>query len=490
MTSGVLTSTGWSEMSHRGVGVRPLVLLYFATIVFQVQTNLGGMVMSGNRLLLLLLIIPLMINLVMGRYGRLLAIDILFLLHCLWMPMALVVNNPDRVLLFVGSNVVELLGGYLVGRAFIRNAEDFRALCKLFAWLAIFVLPLALYETMTGNPLLIRMLNSLPGLVGIIETGSPPRLGLERVQGFLAHPIHYGLFMSLAFSLVFVGFKGLLSNTVRYGLAFVVLVCSLLSLSSGPLLALVIQCGLILWAWVFRERPTRWLILLCVAIALYVTIDLLSDRTPFRVFLHYATLNSHTAYWRAIILEWGMVNVWANPVFGIGLNDWVRPVYMYSGSVDNFWLLMAMRYGIPGFLFLAVGYGIALWRVGRRDFDGDQIMWQFRRAWMVAMMGLTFALCTVSVWGPIYSFVFFFFGAGMWFITSEPNEPKASAVTELPERSATPVRRSTPSPAETHIPATSSRQSHITEGAPYTRFPARNDVGYRRGLASPTRKEK
>ena len=106
--------------------------------------------------------------------------------------------------------------------------------------------------------------------------------------------------------------------------------------------------------------------------------------------MSYATFSAHTAYWRSIIFDWGMVNVWANPIFGLGLNDWVRPRYMVSGSMDNFWLVVAVRYGIPGFALLAAGYLIALWKIGRRDFDGDQLLWQFRRAWMFSFIGLTF----------------------------------------------------------------------------------------------------
>ncbi|MFU8831395.1 MAG: O-antigen ligase family protein [Wenzhouxiangella sp.] len=458
------------------------VLLYILTIMLPVQTSLGGVVLSGNRFLLLVLIIPLTVNLVMGRYGRLLVVDILFFLHVLWGIVALAVNNPDRLVLFMGSNSIEFIGGYVMGRAFIRNSEDFLALCKLFAGLAALTLPLALYEALTGNPVLIHTLASLPGMSSTSISASAPRFGLERVQVFLSHPIHYGLFTGILLSIVFVGFRGLMSDAARYGLTVVILVCTLLSLSSGPLLALVLQCGLILWAWLFRGTQARWLILLCVAVAAYVVVDFLSNRTPFRVFLHYATFNPHTAYWRLIIFEWGMINVWDNPVFGLGLNDWVRPVYMRSGSMDNFWLLMAVRYGIPGFLFLAAGYGLALWRVSRRNLDASQTMWQLRRAWMISMVALTFTLTTVHVWGPLYSFVFFFFGAGMWLITAQPVDEEVTAAPETAGRTAAPMRRSALAAvmsAGHSAPGYSDPLPRTKEGLPYTRFPASGGAGHR-----------
>ena len=89
---------------------------------------------------------------------------------------------------------------------------------------------------------------------------------------------------------------------------------------------------------------------------------------------------------------------------------------MYSGSMDNFWLVMAIRYGVPGFCFLAVGYIVVIARVMRRKFQGDTVLQNLRMAWVFTFLGLTFTLCTVHVWTNIYSFVFFMFGAGVWFI--------------------------------------------------------------------------
>lgn len=430
MTSSPTAKIHGSGTSSR---IRLPVILYILTFMVPIKASLGGLVLSGDRILLLLFIIPLTVNLIMGRYGRLLIVDILFFLHVLWGIIALLINNPDRVVSFMGSNSIEFIGGYVMGRAFIRNRDEFFSLCQLLAVLAALTLPLALYETLTGDPVILRTLANLPGVSSTSAVQSAPRYGWERVQVFLTHPIHYGLFTAMFLSIVFVGFKGVISDVKRYILTFIILICTLLSLSSGPLLALVLQCGLILWAWLFRGTRARWLILLCVTVTAYVVVDLLSNRTPFRVFLHYATLNSHTAYWRATIFEWGMKNVWDNPIFGIGLNEWERPWYMYSGSMDNFWLVMAVRYGIPGFLLLALGYTLGVFRVMRRNLDGDPVLLNLRRAWVFTFIGLSFTLSTVHVWFSIYSFVFFMFGAGMWFITATPRnsgEPVSKTINE------------------------------------------------------------
>ena len=46
-----------------------------------------------------------------------------------------------------------------------------------------------------------------------------------------------------------------------------------------------------------------------------------------------------------------------NPLFGIGFAEFDRPAWMISSSVDNHWLLLAIRFGaLPSFII----FGVAL----------------------------------------------------------------------------------------------------------------------------------
>jgi hypothetical protein len=384
------------------------------------------------------------------------------------MVIALAVNNPEQAITNAGSTGIEFIGGYALGRAYIRSFEDFSALIRLLATVALCTLPFAIYETITGHAIILNTLAKLPGISSWSDLSIGRRMGLDRVQLVFVHPIHYGLFCTLALSLCYIGLKGVYGNGRRLMISLAVGVSGLLALSSGALLAIVMQLILIAWAFLFRKTKKRWLILVSIFVFCYVTVDLLSNRAPLNVFLSYATFSPHTAYWRTIIFHWGMVNVWANPLFGLGLNDWVRPYWMYSGSMDNFWLVSAVRYGIPGFLTVAGGYAIALWRIGRRDFDSDQILWQFRRAWMFSFIGLTFTVCTVHIWHTIFSFVFFMFGAGMWMLTAEPKQGKPVAASPQDRRLPQTVRKA---------PATEIADDEEPEaqkrGVRYSRFPVK-----------------
>ena len=440
------------------------VKLYFLAVMIPIGFNLGPLYMTGMRLLLLSLVVPMTFMLISGRFGKLHLVDFAFFAHVAWMAVALSVNNPNMVVQNVGSTGIEFLGGYLVGRAYIRTPAQFIALCKLLSVLVLCLLPFALYETQTGRPIIVEMIRRIPGLRSESIVTIEPRLGLERVQAVFAHPIHFGLFCSVAFSMTYVGLRDLYTRRTRLVVSALIGLSGFLALSSGAFLAMVMQLFLIGWAAALRNVPSRWWILVGLAVIAYVVIDLLSDRSPVRVFMSYATFSPHNAYWRGIIFEWGMKNILGDaennippaPVFGIGLNDWVRPFFMYSGSMDNFWLVMGVRFGLPGVLLLALGYFVTLWAVMRRDFQGDETLMNLRRAWIFTFVGLTFTLCTVHIWTTIYSFVFFMFGAGVWFLTATPHsgQPDAEPEAQAGARRAGPYSRFPLHPARGQAGAT------------------------------------
>lgn len=408
------------------------VLLYLICVVLPIGFQAGPLALTTLRLLTLVLIVPLLGMLFMGRYGKLLLTDFMFIAYIIWTFVSLAVNNPNSVLQNVGSTGVEFLGGYMIGRAYIRNASDFTAMSWWMGALILCTVPFALFETLTGRPLIIEFLRKLPGVNTVAIVHIERRLGLERVQAVFAHPIHYGLYCSVAFTMGFIALRDISSTWWRYISSAVIVAIGFLALSSGALLAIILQIALMLWSHIFAKITWRWWLLIGLFTLAYVAIDIFSNRTPIKVFMTYATFSAHNAYWRGIIFEWGLKNVWANPIYGIGLNDWVRPFFMYSGSMDNFWLVVAVRFGIPGFIFLTVGYIMGIFRVMRRKFDDGSVLSLMRKAWVFTFLGLTFTLSTVHVWTNIYSFVFFVFGAGIWMITAQPDEEDGAPKLDKP----------------------------------------------------------
>jgi hypothetical protein len=419
-------SLGSSGAVASGLGTGRLsfaVALYFLMIALPIHFNVGSVFMTGTRAVLLVTTVPLTIRLLSGNMGRVLPTDVLMLVYCVWSVVTLQINSPEYAISFGGSYVLEVYGSYLLARNYIRTPEQFRAMCRgLFAVL-VFTLPFAIYETQTGRAMLPTLINRLPGVFSwgdFQNLLAGRRLGLERSQVIFSHPIHYGLFCASLISLAIVAYKDIIKNWQRCLLGIFVCAGVISSVSSGAILPMLLQIGLMLWAWFFKRIRTRWLILCGVVTVCYLIVELLSNRSAITVFLSYAALSKETAYARIHIFEWGMNNVWKNPIFGIGMNEWERPSWK-SASMDNFWLLTTVRYGIPGFLLLASAYLLAVWGAIRRDFGDEGVLWQFRRAWVFMQIGMILTLCTVDVWSTALSYVFFLFGAGMWFVTVKPD---------------------------------------------------------------------
>ncbi len=470
----------------------PLVA-YLAAVVLPAQFHLGSLLLTTPRLVLIVGVLPLTIRLFRGQYGRILPTDIFFFLYTLWLPIVLLVNNPDKVLQNAGSTGVEFFGGYLFTRAYIRSAADFTALCRALTFVTCAFLPFAIYETITNQPIILDLIRKIPGLTSDYSVHYPRRLGFARVQGVFPHPILFGIFCSMTFSLCLIALKDVLSTTKRFLCTAIIVICTFLSLSSGAILAIMLQLFLLGWALLLSSSRHRWLILLGVFAALYVGIDLLSSRTPIRVFMTYATFSSQTAYYRDMINEFGMQNVWANPIFGLGLRDWARPAYMSMPTMDNYWLVVASHMGIPGFVMLVSGYGTAMIRIGFRNFDGDPQSFRLRRAWIFTFVGLTLSLVTVDIWATAYSYVYFVFGAGMWMQTAEPGTPNLGTAASVEHSGRLPFARlrrngSDPSPNPTRIADTTDhtraarKRLKLTgagrDGPRYTRFPQRDDTDH------------
>ena len=146
----------------------------------------------------------------------------------------------------------------------------------------------------------------------------------------------------------------------------------------------------------------------------YVGIDVLSNRSPIPVLISYLTFNPGNAYMRLLIWDFGSAEVLRHPLFGIGLNNWTRPIWM-AASVDNFWLNTAMRYGLPGVLLLVAGIVANLTQIMRADLPDS--LKPVRLGHVITMAGTLMVLWTVHIWGSTAVLVLFYFGSGVWLFT-------------------------------------------------------------------------
>jgi hypothetical protein len=322
---------------------------------------------------------------------------------------------------------VETLGAYLLGRCYIRTPEAFHAAVRLLFWLAIIMLPFAVYEAVTGEAIIITLFSKIGATYP--DHWMEPRMNLDRVQGPFPHPIHFGVFV---LSLIGVSYYVLGYNRPwisRIWRVAIVALTGAFSLSSGPLVSATSQLNMILWDGVMKSFRRRWYILLGLAVVGYVVIDMISNRTPFHVLASYLAFSAETAYGRIDIWHWGTKNIFDNPVFGIGLNDWERAWYM-TASVDMFWIVGGMRYGIPVWiLWIVLFFSIFLSVVYHPILD-ERLRW-YRTGFLVTIFGVFMVGWTVDFWTNTYVFVIFLMAAGVWFCDYEA-QPDSSEKQPMP----------------------------------------------------------
>ncbi|MFV0296798.1 MAG: hypothetical protein ACK5JT_11845, partial [Hyphomicrobiaceae bacterium] len=152
-----------------------------------------------------------------------------------------------------------------------------------------------------------------------------------------------------------------------------------------------------------------------VITGLFIALSIVATRSPFAIIATGVTLDSWTGYYRLLIWQHGLENVFMNPMFGLGLYDWARPSWMASPTVDAFWLVVAMRSGIPAFLFLITTVLLIVWGTATRIPASTGERRAMSRGWLISIAAISLVGCTVHFWNVPYAFFFFLLGAGGWF---------------------------------------------------------------------------
>ena len=151
------------------------------------------------RIFLLLAFIPLLVQLLSGAAGRIRGVDIALMVSMAWIVVTFLYHHGAPRIGLAGVTVVELFGGYLVGRVLVRNEADFRLFMRFFLGVLIFLFPFVAIEHLTDRNLLQEASRIIFGTFSKAAS-SYGRMGLHRVMAGFEHPILYGLFASMAFA--------------------------------------------------------------------------------------------------------------------------------------------------------------------------------------------------------------------------------------------------------------------------------------------------
>lgn len=450
----------------------PIMLALFVFCLTQPYLlQLGPLIMAPYRLLLLCLLAPLAIGWLRGAYGPFMLTDFLLLGHLFWMGVSMLANGQARQIPeFVGSQTIDLFGAYLLGRAAIRTKRDMIFFVKCFLIVLIILVPFAVIESIGKVMILNDIAQKLPMAEAHPRStlNYEARLGMQRAQTATPHPILYGIVSAMAFGLGWIGLRHTTPPTSVTGRGLWLsgsLGGTFLSLSAGAWLVVMLQIVLLSFNRVFRNIKPRWWLLLSGFVAFYIFVEFYSERPPPLVFARMIALDAQTAWFRYMTFEFGSAEVLRHPVLGMGLfEDYVRASWMIP-SVDNHWLLNAMRWGFPGF-FLLLGLAFApIIGLARKNFSNNADLSDLRYALVFCLIAVYVSMSTVLIWNIIYAFMMLLIGASVWLQRIEPDT--ADTADTAPEAATS--RHMAPKPGPKRDGgAPYSRFSGTTPGAPRT----------------------
>jgi hypothetical protein len=269
----------------------------------------------------------------------------------IWIVLSIVAVHGLQMAMITGLSLsFDAVAGYYLARVSFRSLDDIRRgliLCAPGFFLAGLTV---MIESVTHTPLVRPFFASVFGILhyarGAMSVDQvilkEVRMGLMRGSGPWVHPILAGLHLSTLLSVYWMsGIRG----WPRI-LAIVASFFAFFSVSSAALLSLVLQVALLFYDWLcskVKELSWRWLT--SIGAICIVIINIVSNRGLDDFIIQFGTLDPATGYFRQMIWTYGMQSVYHHPLFGIGFNDYQRPVWMVTNSVDAYWLLYAIRYG-------------------------------------------------------------------------------------------------------------------------------------------------
>lgn len=283
-----------------------------------------------------------------NRYRFVLS-DLLVPVAMLWMLLAQAqTDGLDKAIKAAGGAAIDFAGPYLAMRSLIKTNTQAQRIAGLFCVTAGVAGFLGILDVVTNQHILREGLASLTGYRFYAPRDAGDyRLGFLRAQGPLEHPILYGIVMGYAL-LLSRALSGGKQMFCRVGCAVGVF----LSASSAAWTSVAL--GVVLAIYGRHVKLARKWMLLMVPAALASALFILAMSRPFGWLLNHLTLDASSGYVRLMIWDAAGADVLDSPIFGIGAtDDWFRPSWM-PNSVDSLWLRLAMVYGIPGSLLMAL----------------------------------------------------------------------------------------------------------------------------------------
>lgn len=400
-----------AEWPESPPSARVWIGLFIVALVIPAVINIGSFRLSVYRFILIAALLPMMTLVFSGRVGRIRSFDLGIILFVAWAEFAtLLAKGLDGGIETSGMHAIETLGAYFLARCYIRDQNTFYFFVRTLTIVIAVLLPLAMIEAISNRAFVLEILGKFMDVTMVMD--KEPRLGLRRAQVTFEHQILFGEFCASGFALAIYCYAAVSSRAKAIGRGAMVAFTTFFSLSSGAYVAVCFQLGIIIWDMITRNVRNRWRILGVLLVASYFVVDALSNRTPYEVFVTTFTFDVGSSYNRVLIWQYGWTQVGMTPIFGIGPDgDWYRPWWMLS-SMDNFWLVNAVSFGLPGLILLAGSLVLIAKTVMKLDLPPEHA--RIRAGALISLAGVCLSVFSVHLWNAIYVLFLFMWGSIVW----------------------------------------------------------------------------
>ncbi len=388
----------------------PIVLLVLSFAVpVELSLYIGDLLITASRLVLLFMAFPVCHKLL--KQVRLTTYDYLLFGYAFWIIVSFTYNHGlAKAIEGGGSLSLEVVFGYLIARIYISDLDKLTATVKLAVLILTIMLPFVVIESVIGQHFIHDFFRSLTGFQ--YPMPYEVRVGFTRAAGSFNHPILLGVFSSSLMGLVWYLF-GRRGESGRFQKAVILTAVTLTALSSAPILLLILQFCAIAWNRLAGGFKWKWKLVAAAFASLYVFLFFWSPYSPVSVILSRITLDPSTSYYRRLIWDYGSAEVLNHPIFGLGKNDWLRPVWMVNDTIDNFWLKIAMQFGFPAITMLILCVLLIIYKLTRKMKTNLSKDYQMAcQGWIVSIIALSIVGCTVDFFGSNHVYFYFLLGIG------------------------------------------------------------------------------
>jgi O-Antigen ligase len=371
-----------------------LVLIGLILPANEVQIFIAGAKLTIGRLGVMLLLLPAIFTL-LQRGRRLVVSDFFVSATAMWIVGAALYTDGTEALSSAGAESVELLGGYLVARAFFFGPVargKFLSVLKVLAFIAIVF---AMADNASGR-LIVH--DTFASLLNVPAIEDQYRLGIVRATSTFDHAILFGTFCVVVAAMMLFSEANVLKRVLYAGFCVIGI---MLSLSSSSMMAFAIALGTYIYSNMMRRLPWRWWACWAV-VAVFALVIVVATNDPLGWVLSHLTLDPESGYFR--LMEWNAA------FYHISVSPWTGYAFHNFGSaelysVDCVWLALALRFGLPAIVFLFLANVTALLPTGQSsNRDDDPSLAPMSTAFSLILVMFMFIGLTVHYWNYMWIF--------------------------------------------------------------------------------------